>query len=62
MNVEHRLPVRVRTQTGTSNHALAWLNGNLGIMERGNRSVNYPLSSILYPLSSILFPINGAFA
>ena len=60
MNVGHRLPVHVRMQTGTSNHA--WLNGALGIMERGNRSVNYPLSSILYPLSSILFPINGAFA
>ena len=55
MNVEHRLPVRIRTQTETSNHALAWLNGDLGIMERGNRSVNYSLSSIL-------FPINGVFA
>jgi hypothetical protein len=45
MNVER--PIRQR--------ALAeMLNGDLGIMERGNRSVNYSLSSIL-------FPINGAF-
>ena len=56
MNVEHRLPVRVRTQTGTSNTRRARArrgrsNVEWGFRDYGKRKQVRQLFSILYSIS-----------